>query len=155
MHMSLTQWTVAWAATAIIAPVVFGVLLAAVVIVNATFIDPRPLGGFGPELQFIVLFIALAGFLPMMAFGIPTAIMLERSEFTSFPAYAAGGAFSGFVAGAAMVFVCTAETRKPNDELEVALWTAAYGLVAALTFRAVSGARNLTPPGDAGYQPPS
>jgi len=152
MEMSVKTWVSVWAKTLIVTPLVFLALVVAAALIARAINDPR---GIDHDTSFAVLsalpqllFYAAQGgalaALPTLLLGVPTALILERLQTTTFLTYA----FVGLTIGAACAFAL-AQWHDPNSNFAMIRITApiaaVYGLLAGVTFRTLSRRKSARP----------
>jgi hypothetical protein len=156
MEMSVKTWARVWAKTLVVTPFVFMALVVAAATASQAIHDAASVASWEgvlnivralPELSLYALMIGAVAGLPTLLIGVPTALILERLETTSFLNYAFTGLALGAVCGFAILAYDQFQQPAPNYLLARTLTpvTAVYGLIAAVTFRAFSRFKSARP----------
>jgi hypothetical protein len=156
MEMSVKTWVRVWAKTLVATPFVFMALVVAAATASRAIHDADAVASWDglfsivralPELSVYALMIGTLAGLPTLLIGVPTALILERLETTTFLNYA----FTGLVLGAAGGFAIMAYQQygqpAPNYLFARTMTpvTAVYGLLVAVMFRLFSRAKSARP----------
>jgi hypothetical protein len=156
MEMSVKTWVSVWAKTLIVTPFVFMTLVVTAATVSQAINDAAAVASWDgalnivralPELSIYALMIGAVAGLPTLLVGVPTALILERLETTSFLNYAFTGLALGAVCGFTILAYDQFQQAAPNYLLARTLTpvTAVYGLIAAVTFRMFSRFKSARP----------
>jgi hypothetical protein len=156
MEMSVRTWVRVWAKTLVATPFVFMALVVAGAAASQAIHDVDSIASWEglltivralPELSIYALMIGAVAGLPTLLIGVPTALILERLETTSYLNYAFTGLVLGAVAGFVIIAHDQFQLSTPNYLFARTLTpvTAVYGLIAAVIFRAFSRARSARP----------
>ena len=156
MEMSVKTWARVWAKTLVASPFVFMAIVMAAAVVSQAIHDADAVASWDglfnivravPELSIYALMIGAIAGLPTLIIGVPTALILERLETTSFLNYAFTGLILGAAAGFAIIAAQQYGQPAPNYLFARTMTpvAAVYGLIAAVTFRAFSRTKSARP----------
>jgi hypothetical protein len=156
MEMSVKTWVRVWAKTLVATPFVFMALIMLAAIASQAIHDVDAVASWDglfnivralPELSVYALMIGAVAGLPTLVIGLPTALILERLETTTFLNYAFTGLILGAAGGFAIMASYQYDQPAPNYLFARTMTPvcAVYGLIAAVMFRLFSRARSARP----------
>jgi len=156
MEMSVKTWVRVWAKTLVATPFVFMGLVVAAAMASQAIHDVDAVASWEglfnivralPELSVYALMIGAIAGLPTLVIGVPTALILERLETTTFLNYAFTGLLLGAAGGFAIMAYDQYQQPVPNYLFArtMAPVCGVYGLIAGVMFRSFSRTRSARP----------